>query len=82
MKIKKIFIECFLVVLFPIAALAADRADIVVADFEGADYGAWKTTGDAFGKGPARGTLPNQMPVSGSAIGHSPAAPLPRHERS
>ena len=25
----------------------------------------WKTTGTAFGKGPAKGTLPNQMPVSG-----------------
>jgi fructan beta-fructosidase len=39
--------------------------DIVVADFEGADYGDWKVEGEAFGPGPARGTLPNQMPVSG-----------------
>src|SRR5437764_10783853 len=44
---------------------AADRADILIADFEGATYGDWKTTGDAFGKGPARGTLPGQMPVTG-----------------
>ena len=45
---------------------AADRADILVADFEGDTYGdGWKTTGTAFGKGPAKGTLPNQMPVSG-----------------
>ncbi len=43
--------------------LAAD--DILVADFEGETYGDWKTTGEAFGPGPARGTLPNQMPVSG-----------------
>ena len=42
---------------------AAD--DIVVADFEGADYGTWSATGDAFGQGPARGTLANQMPVAG-----------------
>src|SRR5262245_29692130 len=45
---------------------AADRPDIVLADFEGDAYPAgWKTTGTAFGKGPARGTLANQMPVSG-----------------
>ena len=40
-------------------------ADIVIADFEGPDYGDWKTTGDAFGAGPAKGALPDQMPVSG-----------------
>jgi fructan beta-fructosidase len=45
--------------------LAADRPDLLLADFEGKDYGAWKTTGTAFGDGPARGTLPNQMPVTG-----------------
>ena len=41
------------------------RPDIVVADFEGDDYGDWKATGTAFGTGPARGTLPGQMPVTG-----------------
>ena len=41
------------------------RPEIVVADFEGKDYGGWKTTGEAFGPGPARGTLPGQMAVSG-----------------
>ncbi len=46
-------------------AADAERPDILVADFEGDTYGDWKTTGTAFGKGPARGTLPNQMPVSG-----------------
>ncbi len=39
--------------------------DLVVADFEGADYGSWKATGEAFGPGPARGTLPGQMQVDG-----------------
>ena len=39
--------------------------DILVADFEGPTYGAWKTTGEAFGPGPAHGTLPNQMEVTG-----------------
>lgn len=60
--------------IFPLVGLlflassvsAADRPDIVLADFEGETYGeGWKTTGTAFGTGPARGTLPNQMPVSG-----------------
>jgi fructan beta-fructosidase len=46
-------------------AAAADRPDILIADFEGDTYGDWTTTGTAFGKGPARGTLPNQMPVTG-----------------
>jgi fructan beta-fructosidase len=48
-----------------VAASAADRPDILIADFEGKDYGSWKATGEAFGPGPARGTLPNQMAVSG-----------------
>jgi fructan beta-fructosidase len=43
----------------------APRKDLLLADFEGKDYGAWKTTGNAFGPGPVRGTLPNQMPVTG-----------------
>jgi fructan beta-fructosidase len=49
----------------PLTATPADRADIVLADFEGDTYGDWKTTGTAFGNGPARGTLPGQMPVTG-----------------
>jgi fructan beta-fructosidase len=43
----------------------AARPDVLVADFEGDDYGGWKPTGDAFGDAPARGTLPGQMPVEG-----------------
>jgi fructan beta-fructosidase len=55
--------------LFVIATLATAglRAadDLLLADFEGPDYGQWKTTGEAFGPGPARGTLPGQMHVDG-----------------
>src|SRR5262249_53264638 len=36
-------------------AHAAD--DVLIADFEGETYKDWKTTGTAFGTGPARGTL-------------------------
>ena len=45
--------------------IKATRPKIVVADFEGPDYGDWKSTGQAFGAGPAQGTLPEQNPVSG-----------------
>ncbi len=44
---------------------AEDRPDRPLQDFEGRDYAPWTTTGEAFGAGPAEGTLPNQMPVSG-----------------
>ena len=48
-------------------ATTADEArpDVLIADFEGPDYGAWKATGEAFGDAPARGTLPGQMSVEG-----------------
>ena len=42
---------------------AAD--DILIADFENANYGECNATCDAFGAGPARGTLPGQMQVDG-----------------
>ncbi len=44
---------------------AAERPDVLLADFEGDTYGEWKAEGEAFGTAPARGTLPGQMPVSG-----------------
>ena len=51
---------------FPLSGRANDeRPDILVADFEGKDFGAWKVIGEAFGVGPASGTLPNQMAVTG-----------------
>ncbi len=45
--------------------LIAGSDDIVLADFEQETYGSWRSTGSAFGKGPAAGTLPGQMPVTG-----------------
>jgi len=47
----------------PSASCADD--DILVNDFEAADYGDWKVEGEAFGTGPAKGTLGGQMHVSG-----------------
>jgi fructan beta-fructosidase len=55
---------CLLLVAVASPAFAAD--DILLADFEGEKYAdGWKTTGTAFGDGPAKGTLPGQMAVSG-----------------
>jgi len=49
-----------------VAPAAAARKDILIADFEGKTYGeGWKVEGEAFGPGPARGTLSRQMKVSG-----------------
>src|SRR5579862_5966498 len=48
-----------------ISTAEGKQTDLTIANFEGDTYGDWKTTGEAFGPGPARGTLPNQMPVDG-----------------
>jgi uncharacterized protein (DUF608 family) len=47
------------------AAGRPERPPIVFADFEGEGYGDWTVQGEAFGQAPARGTLPDQSPVSG-----------------
>jgi fructan beta-fructosidase len=48
-----------------LTAHVAHTADILIADFESRDYGDWKVEGEAFGHGPAQGTLPGQMHVDG-----------------
>ena len=48
-----------------LVATASGATDLVVADFEGGDYGTWQTTGVAFGAAPATGAIEGQMPVSG-----------------
>ncbi len=53
------------VALAVMASAACGADDILIADFEGADYGDWTAEGEAFGPGPARGTLPGQMKVTG-----------------
>ena len=61
-KLKTLLIVAFAVATASVAH-AAD--DVLIADFEGPDYGAWKATGEAFGGGPARGALAGQMQVEG-----------------
>ena len=51
------------ILLATVAATGQD--DILIADFEGSDYGDWIVEGEAFGPGPAEGTLDRQMKVSG-----------------
>ena len=48
-----------------LGGIAQEARDIIIADFEGKDYGAWKVTGEAFGTGPAQGPLPGQGQFSG-----------------
>ena len=62
----KRLLTLFCLSLTTMAALKLGAADdILIADFEGKTYGEWKTTGEAFGPGPAQGTLPGQMRVDG-----------------
>lgn len=49
----------------PALQLSFGQEDLLIADFEGANYGEWKVEGKAFGPGPAQGTLPGQMHVEG-----------------
>lgn len=59
MKLQAIVALCSTLIV------SAAAPDIVIADFEGADYGRWNASGEAFGTGPAHGALAGQMPVSG-----------------
>jgi fructan beta-fructosidase len=65
MKRRLLELGIFLAFAFASARLLAAQPDISIADFEGDTYGEWKTTGEAFGSGPAHGALPGQMPVTG-----------------
>ncbi|BCU77922.1 glycoside hydrolase family 32 protein [Luteolibacter sp. LG18] len=47
------------------AEISHGENDLVLGDFEGESYDPWTATGDAFGTGPARGSLASQMPVTG-----------------
>ena len=61
MKHTLSFLTAFLIAS---ASLHA-ASDILIADFESETYGDWKVEGDAFGKGPAHGSIGHQMPVTG-----------------
>lgn len=46
-------------------ARGAKGGNILIADFEGAEYGKWIATGEAFGPKPANGPIGGQMAVGG-----------------
>lgn len=54
---------CLLAILTVSPAFAEEN--LLIADFDGADFGKWTASGDAFGKGPAKGSLDGQMGVDG-----------------
>ena len=56
-----------LVCLLAAVLAPAAEPDVLIADFEWETWqrSGWTPTGEAFGPGPARGTLPNQMRVTG-----------------
>ncbi len=59
--------------LFAVALLTATVAhgadDLVFADFEGSNYGNWRSEGEAFGSAPATGAMAGQKAVTGF-LGH------------
>lgn len=55
----------FLLVSCLATTCAFSAEDLVIADFEGTDFGTWKSEGEAFGKAPAKGPTPGQMQISG-----------------
>jgi len=58
-------VVCFAVCVLGGVGILQAADDILIADFEGDDYGDWKVEGEAFGTRPAKGTLSGQMHVSG-----------------
>ena len=54
-----------LIALFAMSMPCVQAEDLVLADFESAQYAPWTAQGEAFGPGPASGRLEGQMEVSG-----------------
>ena len=57
--------SCLIALLLLVAPPATADEPIILADFEDPDYGTWDASGEAFGPGPAQGTLPGQLHVGG-----------------
>ena len=67
MKKRLRFASLLSLALLAVAMSSPVRAadDIVINDFEAANYGDWKVEGAAFGKAPAKGTIGGQQRVTG-----------------
>ena len=55
----------FLVMTTSLSAQTPQRSDLIIADFEGTDYGAWTVSGKAFGTAPSQGAKLGQKPLTG-----------------
>src|ERR1043165_5293440 len=62
-----------LLMFVSLAVGAAEEPDLVIADFEGKDYGTWKSTGTAFGRGPAHDAQIPRLEIENS-WGHGVAS--------
>ena len=60
---RKVRLECVPTIF--VRTVDLPKTARLFENFERLDYGAWKVEGEAFGTGPALGTLPNQNPVEG-----------------
>jgi len=60
-----VVVLCLLVLVPNVSVVAGEEGELVIADFEESGYGQWVATGQAFGTGPARGRLRDQMEVTG-----------------
>ena len=65
----------FLVMTTSLSAQTPQRSDLIIADFEGTDYGAWTVSGKAFGTAPSQGAKLGQKPLTGFQ-GHGLASSL------
>ena len=65
MKTAYILTTVLLISLFAGISQSHAAADIMIADFEGENYGNWQVEGTAFGKAPAKGAIAAQQQVEG-----------------
>ncbi len=57
-KVRRMICSAGFLMALGVHAALAQRADIVIANFEGVNYGDWKLSGTAFGTGPACNLAP------------------------
>src|SRR6476619_3189611 len=63
MKLSRLFAPVFLLVATLLALHGETMTDVLIADFEGLDYGKWSESGTAFHRGPARESELGQLEI-------------------
>lgn len=64
-KAPILYFLLFLLSIMVFTVCSYQRNDILIADFEGANYGNWKTAGEAFGSGPSNGVISDDITMKG-----------------